>query len=168
MDKRAVITPVYPGSFDPVTLGHLDIIERALGIFGRLVVAVAENSGKQSLFSVPERVSMLREVVPGETVTVESFRGTLVSWLAARGLNTVIRGMRSTADFEHEYRMALANRRMMPGVETLFLFPSENHACFNSGLVRELAELGADLSPFVPAEVAGELKKKFQDRGKNA
>lgn len=152
---------VYPGSFDPVTLGHLDIVTRAAEIFDPLFVVVAENSAKTPFFSLEERLALLRETIPGGRIRVDSFRGPLVAWLSGHGLKTVVRGIRSASDFDHEYRMAAANRIMTPGIETVLLLAGERYFACSSGLVRELAEIGADLAPFVPPAVARAMRRKI-------
>jgi pantetheine-phosphate adenylyltransferase len=153
---------VYPGSFDPVTLGHLDLIKQALTIFDRVIVAVADNSEKKPVFAREKRIQLLEEVtkeMPG--VEVDYFSGLLVKYLQKKNINVILRGLRAVSDFDYEFQMVLTNRRLAPKVETVFLMPQEDYFFLSSSLVRELAVLGADLSAFVPAEVEKELKKKL-------
>ena len=154
---------VYPGTFDPVTLGHQDVIARAARIVDHLVVAVAAGSpGKQTLFTVDERIALLREVLGDlPNVSVESFDGLLVAYAASRGIGLLIRGVRAFSDFEYEFRMALMNRKMAPAVETLFLMPNQDYSYVSSSLVREVAALGGDCSPFVAPPVVAALAAKF-------
>ena len=159
MDEAA--KPVYPGSFDPVTMGHLDLVERAVAVFGGVIVAVADNPRKKTLFTLRERMRMLRESTrrwPG--VEVDHFSGALVEYLHRRQATTVIRGLRAVSDFDYEFQMALTNRKLAPGVETVFLMPREDFFYLSSGLVKELACLGADFSGFVPGPVVRPLKRK--------
>lgn len=155
---------LYPGTFDPVTLGHLDVLRRALRIFDRVEVTVAVNVAKASLFSGNERVAMVRECLedwPAERrarVTVVEFEGLLVDHARTRGAAALIRGMRQVSDFEYEFRMALANRRLMPELETVFLMPSEEHAFIAGSLVREIHRWGGDVSSFVPEPVLRRLR----------
>jgi pantetheine-phosphate adenylyltransferase len=160
--KRAV----YPGSFDPVTNGHLDIIERAAVLFDEVIVAVARNREKSALFSVDERVEMLREVVqPLVNVRVDAFDGLTVRYTKAQGAQVIIRGLRVLSDFENEMMMALMNRKQEPGVDTLFLMTSTDNAFLSSSAVKELASLGGDISALVPPEVARRLAVTVQRRG---
>jgi len=153
---------IYPGSFDPVTNGHLDVIQRALAIFDTVVVAIARNVGKKGLFSPEERADLLREVLAHEPrVEVDAFSGLLVDYVQARGARSVVRGLRAVADFEYEFQLALMNRRLCPQVDTLFLMTDENHFYVSSSLVREIAGLGGDVSEFVPDPVLRALKSKL-------
>lgn len=162
---RSAGAVVFPGSFDPVTRGHLDLIGRALSVFGALTVAVADDPpGKKPLFPGPERVAMIREATAGlQGVEVDLFRGVLVDYLRARGARTVVRGLRSGSDFDWEARMALTNRKMAPEIDTVFLLPGEEWCFLSSSLVRELAGLGADVSCFVPDAVRERLKIKSRE-----
>lgn len=158
--KKAV---VYPGSFDPVTLGHLDLIKRALTIFDRVVVAVADNSEKKPIFSREERLGILREITrntPG--IEIDYFSGLLVDYLKKKGIQTVLRGLRAVSDFDYEFQMVLTNRRLAPGIETVFLMPQEDYFFLSSSLIKEIAYLGADLSAFVPQAVEKKLKEKLE------
>ena len=155
--KRAI----YPGSFDPVTNGHLDLIHRALGIFDEVIVAVANNSAKQPLFSTQERMTLLHESLgdqPG--LTIESLDGLLVQFARKREAFVLIRGLRAVSDFEFEFQMALTNRRLEPKIETIFLAPREDCIFLSSRIVKEVAALGGDVTAFVPAAVATALKLK--------
>ena len=149
---------IFAGTFDPVTNGHVDLIRRALRLVDRLTVAVAARPEKKVLFSQEERVLMIREAVPGESrLNVEPFTGLLVQFAEARGIGTIIRGLRFVSDFEYEFQMALMNRRLSGSIETLFLMPSETYTFVNSSLVKEIARHGGDVAPFVPAGVAERL-----------
>ena len=151
---------IYPGSFDPITYGHIDVMERALRIFGRLVVAVAHNREKNPLFTVDERLEMLRTVakeIPG--VEVDSFETLLVDYAKRRGARVIIRGLRALSDFEYEFQMALTNRKICNEIETVFLMPSEQYSYLSSRMIKEIAALGGDVRDFVPEGVAEMLKK---------
>jgi pantetheine-phosphate adenylyltransferase len=158
---------IYPGSFDPVTNGHLDIIERAAELFDEVVVAVAVNRGKRPLFSVEERVSMLQEVVrPLVNVTVDAFDGLTVHYAKQRGAEVIIRGLRVLSDFENEMMMALMNRNQEPSVDTVFLMASKDYAFLSSSAVKELAGMGGDISALVPPAVAEQLVARVSVGGK--
>jgi pantetheine-phosphate adenylyltransferase len=153
---------VYPGSFDPVTFGHIDLIERALGLFDELIVAVAHNIQKTNLFTVTERLDMIHELVKGyDNVLVDSFDGLLVDYVRKRGARCVVRGLRAFSDFEYEFQMALTNRKLNDSYETIFLMTHENYSFISSSLVKELIEFGGDISAFVPPLVEQRLKEKF-------
>ena len=154
MNKNAI----YAGSFDPVTFGHLDLIRRATKIFPRLIVAVAKNLEKEPLFSSQERVSFLREAVRDlPLVEVDSFSGLLIDYASRRKARIVIRGLRAVSDFEYEFQMALTNRKLSPDLETVYLMPSESYSYISSRMIKEIAFLGGDVSPFVPPPVARAL-----------
>ena len=154
---------IYPGSFDPVTNGHLDVIERARKLFDQVIVAVAYNDEKQPLFSLDERLDLLRESVPnGENVRIASFEGLLVDFAKKEGAGAVIRGLRAISDFEFEFQMALMNRKLESDVETIFLMPKEEYTYLSSRIVKEIARLGGDISTFVPAGVAKALGQKLK------
>lgn len=156
--KRAI----YPGSFDPVTFGHIDVIGRALRLFDEVVVAVAPSEGKSPLFPVDERLRLIESSLPGEPgLLVKQFDGLLVDFVQAEKAAVVIRGLRAVSDFEFEFQMALMNRRLAPGVETIFLMPKEDYSYISSRIVKEVARLGGDVSGVVPAPVAAALRKKF-------
>jgi pantetheine-phosphate adenylyltransferase len=153
---------VFPGVFDPVTLGHMDIIRRGAALFDRLVAAVAENPSKESLFTAEERMGMLREATAGlEGVEVASYDGLTVDFVGQYGASVILRGLRQHSDFEYEYQLALTNRTIS-GVETLFVMADERAAYISSRLVREVASLGGDVSKLVPANVAEALAKKLR------
>ena len=161
MIKRAI----YPGSFDPVTNGHLDLIHRALGMFDEVIVAVASNKEKTPLFSTEERLVLLRECLgdrPG--LFVESLSGLLVDCARKREAFVVIRGLRAVSDFEIEFQMALTNRRLEPRIETIFLAPREDCIFLSSRIVKEVASLGGNVTDFVPPAVATALQKKFKKK----
>ena len=152
---------IYPGSFDPVTNGHLDVIERARKLFDEVVVAVAHNDEKQPLFSLKERLDLLRETagtIGG--VRIAEFSGLLVEFARAESAGAVIRGLRAVSDFEFEFQMALMNRKLDAEVETIFLMPKEEYTYLSSRIVKEIARLGGDVSSFVPACVAKALGRK--------
>jgi pantetheine-phosphate adenylyltransferase len=153
---------VYPGSFDPITNGHLDVISRAAQMFDRVIVAVARNPEKQPLFDVAERVALARQaVVKLGNVTVEDFEGLLVKYARRKRASVVVRGLRAVSDFEFEFQMALMNRRLDAEIETIFLMPKDEYTFLSSRLVKEIAALGGDVSDFVPRAVERALKRKF-------
>jgi pantetheine-phosphate adenylyltransferase len=157
--KRAI----YPGSFDPVTLGHLDVIARASAIFSELIVAVASNEPKGPVFTAAERAALIRESLPKtEGIRVETFDGLLVDFARAQDTFVVIRGLRAISDFEFEFQMALMNRRLEPRLETIFLTPQEEFTFLSSRIVKEVARLDGDVTAFVPAPVASALREKFR------
>ena len=169
MPSRKQTTGLYPGTFDPVTNGHIDLVQRALRIFDRVVVAVAsEHTEKKPLFSVEERISMLRRAVRpwANRVTVEPFRGLVVDFARKKKADTMIRGVRMFSDFEYEFQMALTNRKLTPSVETMFLMPHESYAYLSSRLIKEVAALGGDVRSFVPSFVWKEIRQKMDLRGR--
>src|SRR6202048_435587 len=156
--KRAI----YPGSFDPVTNGHLDVVERGRTLFDEVIVAVTHNDDKQPLFSLNERVELLQQTVGKiDNVRIAQFDGLLVEFAIQQKANAVIRGLRAVSDFEFEFQMALMNRKLEGSVETIFLMPKEESKYLSSRLVKEIARLGGDVSSFVPPAVATALAKKF-------
>lgn len=155
-------TAVYPGTFDPPTLGHLDVIRRAAKVFDHLVVAVAEGTRKQTWFDIDERLRLVRASTRGmKNVTVESFSGLLMDYVRRRGSRTVVRGLRAFTDFEYEFQMALTNRKIAADIETVFLMTSESHSYISSTMVREVAELGGDTATLVPPVVQRALNRKL-------
>lgn len=154
---------VYPGSFDPFHVGHVAIVERAGQIFGRVVVGILENTSKNSLFTVQERLEIMREYyADNDAVDVCSFSGLLVNFLDEIGASIVLRGMRAVSDFEYEFQMAQMNRRLAPNVETVFLTPKEEYTYLSSRLVREVAALGGDVTGLVPEPVKHRLEERFR------
>ena len=159
MDTRAV----YPGSFDPVTNGHIDLIQRSSTLFDHVVVAILSNTEKVPLFSVEERTEMLQEATRGiHNVSVTSFAGLLVDYVEEVKASVIIRGIRAVSDYEYELQMALMNRRLSNKVETVFMLPAEAYSFLSSKLVREIAGLGGAVGSFVPADVENRLRRKFQ------
>lgn len=142
---------VYPGSFDPVTFGHIDLIDRTVGLFDELIIAVARNINKTGFFTVPERVEMIAELTEKyDNVSVDAFDGLLVDYIRGKGACCVVRGLRAFSDFEFEFQMALTNRKLNDDYETIFLMTHENYSFISSSLVKELIEFGGDISSFVP------------------
>lgn len=155
------IAAIYPGSFDPVTNGHLDLIERGAKIFDRLTVAVLRNLEKEPLFAVPERVEMLREVTGRwPNVEVDVFGGLLVDYARQRGASVILRGIRAISDYEYELQMALMNRKLEPRIETVFMMPAQAYSYLSSRLVREIARLGGPIEGLVPPVVEQRLRAK--------
>ena len=153
---------VYPGTFDPVTYGHLDLVERGRKHVDRLILAVLRNEDKQPLFSVEDRIALLRDAVARfDNVVVDSFDGLLVDYARSTNASLILRGLRAVSDFEYELQMAMMNRRLAPDLETAFLMPSEAFSYVSSRLVREVARLGGDIQGLVPADVARALEVKF-------
>lgn len=153
---------IYPGSFDPVTNGHLDVVERARKLFDEVIVAVAHNDEKQPLFPLKERLDLLQETVGKiSNVRIAQFEGLLVEFARVEKAGAVIRGLRAVSDFEFEFQMALMNRKLNAGVETIFLMPTEDYTYLSSRIVKEIARLGGDVSAFVPLGVAEALRRKF-------
>lgn len=154
---------VYPGTFDPITNGHLDIIERASDIFDKVIVTIALNTNKIPLFSKEERKEMIRLVTKKfKNVEVDSFDGLLVKYTAKKNATTIIRGLRVLSDFEYEFQMSLTNRKLAPEINTIFLMPNEKYAYLNSSLVKELARFKGEIKSFVPDLVRKKLNEKFK------
>jgi len=157
MSTRAI----YPGSFDPVTFGHLDLIKRGTRIFDEVIVAVAKRTKKDSFFSLEDRLSMMEEaLVDVSGVSIEVFDGLVVDFARKKEINVLMRGLRMISDFEYELQMALTNRRLSDEIETVFLMPSEAYSFLSSTLIKEAASLGADISSFVPKHVIDKFSKK--------
>jgi len=160
-----VLTAVYPGTFDPMTLGHQDLMRRGSTLFPRLILAVAAGHHKRTMFSVAERLEIAKELAqPYKNVEVVAFRGLLRDFVVANGGKVVVRGLRAVSDFEYEFQMAGMNRRLFPAVETLFLTPSEEHTFISATIVREIARFGGDVSSFVHPAVFARLKAKVATR----
>ena len=156
-------TAIYPGSFDPVTYGHLDVLKRAASIFGNVIIAVANNTSKNYIFSLQERVELLKAATSGmKGVKVESFDGLVIDYARRKKTNVLIRGMRMTSDFDYEFQIALTNRRLAEDIETVFLMPSERHSFLSSSLLKEVSRFNADISSFVPTCVAKRLKERLK------
>lgn len=154
---------VYPGTFDPVTYGHIDIIKRASRIFDEVIVAVARNPQKEILFSVAERIEMLKDAIKGmKNVKVDNFEGLVVNYVKRKGSNVMIRGLRMISDFEYEFQMALTNRKLAGSIETIFMMPHEDYSYVSSKLIKEAASLGANVEKFVPKKAALALKEKMR------
>jgi pantetheine-phosphate adenylyltransferase len=157
-----VTRAIYPGSFDPLTLGHVDIIRRAGNLFDSLIVAVAHNEAKRALFTADERISMIEEALQGTpNILVKKLDGLLVDFAVAEDAFVVIRGLRAVSDFEFEFQMALMNRSLLPRLETVFLTPKEEYTFLSSRIVKEVGRFGGDVTSFVPALVAQRLEEKF-------
>ena len=153
---------IYPGTFDPITNGHLDIIKRAVKIFDTVIVAVADNIEKTPLFSIEERVAMIQESIRGIShVEVDSFNSLIVDYCHQKGAIAMIRGLRAISDFEYEFQMALINRKIGKDVESVFLMPKEKYTYLSSSLIKEIAVLGGNISSFVPDMVKNKLKEKY-------
>ena len=162
---------VYPGTFDRVTNGHMDVISRATRVVDRLIVAVAANAGKDPLFSLEERVAMIADEVAaltagdGRRIEVRPFHNLLMDFTVSVGAGVIVRGLRAVSDFEYEFQMAGMNARLNPGVETIFLMASDRHQFISSRLVKEIGVLGGNVGPFVPARVAKRLLARVAERG---
>jgi pantetheine-phosphate adenylyltransferase len=163
MNKKSMA--VYPGSYDPLTNGHIDIIQRGLKIFDKIIVAVLKNPAKTYLFDLDERCRMLRDVFRDpEKIEVDHFEGLLVEYVKRRGVTTIVRGLRAISDFEIEFQMALMNRKIEPRIETIFFVPSESYSFLSSKLVKEIYMLGGEVSSMVPESVDRKLKERFRRR----
>lgn len=155
-------TAVYPGSFDPVTNGHLDIIKRASRVYDRVIVGVLTNSSKQPVFTASERVELIRTVTqPLSNVEVDSFSGLLVDFAASKGAHVIIKGLRTVNDFEYEFQMALLNKALNPEIETMFMMTNSKYSYISSSMVKELASFKGDLTGLVPAAIVGKIKEKY-------
>jgi pantetheine-phosphate adenylyltransferase len=155
-------TAIYPGSFDPLTNGHLDVVQRATKLFDRVVVAVAKSESKHPLFTLEERVGLVRQAVAHMPhVKVDSFDGLLIEYVSRRKAQAVVRGLRAVSDFEFEFQLALMNRKLDERIETIFMMPKDTYTFLSSRIVKEISRLGGDVSSFVPAHVKMALKHKF-------
>ncbi len=155
---------IYPGSFDPLTNGHLDVIQRAAKLFDRVIVAVAKNESKHPLFTLAERVELVRNAVAKlPNVEADSFSSLLVEYAAAQKAQAIVRGLRAVSDFEFEFQLALMNRKLDEKIETIFMMPKDTYTFLSSRIIKEIARLGGDVSSFVPANVQIALKKKLKD-----
>lgn len=153
---------IYPGSFDPITNGHLDVIERAARLFDEVIVAVAVNSKKSGLFTTAERIALIEDVTSGnDRIRVTNFDGLLVDFASQQGASALVRGLRAISDFEYEFQMALMNRKLRPEIETIFLMPREEFTYVSSSIAKEIARLGGDISSLVPDTVGEALNSKF-------
>ena len=158
-------TVIYPGSFDPLTNGHLDVVQRAARLFDRVIVAVAENDGKHPLFTLAERATLVKQAVRHlPHVETDVFDGLLVDYAVRRKAEAIIRGLRAVSDFEFEFQLALMNRKLNEKVETIFMMPKDTYTFLSSRMVKEIARLGGDVSPFVPPHVRLALRKKLKPR----
>jgi pantetheine-phosphate adenylyltransferase len=157
-------TAIYPGTFDPITYGHIDIIERACTVFDHVIIAIAENQAKKPMFSVEERKEMIAQATNGRTnITIDSFQGLVVDYFQKKKATAIIRGLRAISDFEYELQMALMNRRLKDQVVTVFLMPHEQYIYLNSSIVKEVASFGGDISHLVPPIVLQALNKKLKE-----
>jgi pantetheine-phosphate adenylyltransferase len=164
--SAAVRTGIYPGSFDPLTNGHLDLIHRAAKLFDHVIIAIAINEQKRPLFTLAERTNHVKEATKDlANVEVDAFRGLLVDYVDSRGGHAVIRGLRAVSDFEFEFQLALMNRKLNERVETIFMMPKETYTFLSSRITKEIARLGGDVREFVPAHIATALKKKLKPKG---
>jgi len=153
---------VYPGSFDPITNGHIDVIQRSLKIVDKVIIAVSSFQRKDFLFTVEERIEMIKETFKGdERIEIDSFDGLLVNYLKKKNVNLIVRGLRAISDFEYEFQMALTNRKLSKEIETIFIMPGEEYFFISSTLVKEVAKLKGKISCFVPFVVEKKLKEKF-------
>src|SRR5262245_34382547 len=158
-------TVVYPGTFDPITNGHLDLIQRAARLFDRVIVAVAQDAGKNPLFNVPERLALAKQSIDTlSNVEADYFEGLLVNYVEKHGGQAVIRGLRAVSDFEFEFQLALMNRKLNERVETIFMMPKETYTFLSSRIIKEIARLGGDVSQFVPLHVGAALAAKLRNR----
>jgi pantetheine-phosphate adenylyltransferase len=158
-------TAIYPGSFDPLTNGHLDVIQRAAKLFDRVVVAVAKNDSKQPLFKQAERLALVRQAIGHlPHVEADSFDGLLIEYVKHRKAQAIVRGLRAVSDFEFEFQLALMNRKLNENIEAIFMMPKDTYTFLSSRIVKEIARLGGDVSAFVPRHVEAALQKKLKPR----
>ena len=161
-------TAIYPGSFDPLTFGHVDIIERSARLFDQVIVSILTNSSKVPLFTVDERIDIMREILKPRfpNVEVDLFHGLLVDYANQKNAQVIVRGIRAVTDYEYEFQMALMNRRLNPNIETVFMMPAEKYSYLSSRLVKEIAELGGSVAGLVPDTVEKRLKQRFEKERK--
>ena len=160
-----MVSALYPGSFDPVTRGHIDLVERALEVFDSVTVAVGAHATKHTLFSVDERIELLRPALPDSPrVTVMSFSGLVVDFCRAEGFRVILRGLRTVSDFEYEYQMALTNRHLNANVETVFVMPSASYSYVSSTLIKDIVRHGGDVSDFLVPEVEERLRQRLEEK----
>jgi pantetheine-phosphate adenylyltransferase len=161
-----VTVAIYPGSFDPLTFGHIDIVERSVRLFDRVVIAIITNPQKSPLFTVAERQEIIRDILLERfpNLEVDVFHGLLVDYAVRKKAQVIVRGIRAVTDFEYEFQMALMNRRLAPQIETVFMMPAENYSYLSSRLVKEIAELGGSVEGLVPQEVQERLRGKFKNK----
>ncbi len=158
-------TAIYPGSFDPLTNGHLDVVQRAAKLFDRVIVAVAKNEGKNPLFTLDERLALVKKAVAHlPNVEADSFDSLLVEYVVSRKAQAIVRGLRAVSDFEFEFQLALMNRKLNENIETIFMMPKDTYTFLSSRIVKEIARLGGDVSSFVPPHVQTALNKKLRPR----
>jgi pantetheine-phosphate adenylyltransferase len=158
-------TAIYPGSFDPLTNGHLDVVQRAAKLFDRVIVAVAKNEGKNPLFTLNERLGLVKKSIAHlPNVEADSFDSLLVEYVVNRQAQAIVRGLRAVSDFEFEFQLALMNRKLDENIETIFMMPKDTYTFLSSRIVKEIARLGGDVSAFVPAHVQTALVKKLKPR----
>jgi pantetheine-phosphate adenylyltransferase len=169
VNRRRDAVAIFPGSFDPITNGHLDIVTRGLSIFREVLIAILVNPDKRPLFTVEERVEIIRKVFRGSRrVRVATFSGLLVDYAEEVGASVIIRGLRAISDFEYEFQMALMNRRLDPHIETVFMMPAESYSYVSSRLVKEVFQLGGRVTDLVPPVVERRLREKYRTRGGRA
>jgi pantetheine-phosphate adenylyltransferase len=156
-------TAIYPGSFDPLTNGHFDVVQRAAKLFDRVIVAVAKNEGKKPLFGLQERLALVKEATAGmPNVEADTFDGLLVDYVVQKKAQAIVRGLRAVSDFEFEFQLALMNRKLNENIETIFMMPKDTYTFLSSRIVKEIAHLGGDVSPFVLPHVQRALRRKLK------
>jgi len=168
VNRRRDAVAIFPGSFDPITNGHLDLVTRGLSIFREVLIAILVNPDKRPLFTVEERVEIIRKVVRSRRVRVTTFSGLLVDYAEEVGASVIIRGLRAISDFEYEFQMALMNRRLDPRIETVFMMPAESYSYVSSRLVKEVFQLGGRVTDLVPPVVERRLREKYGTRAGRA